>query len=375
MAPLDPRLKGYLFTLAGVIVVTPDAVLVRLAAEQNGTFVWIISIKCLILSVMIFAFVLIQQGLQGLVAGVRAGPRLIFAIAFWNAIVTACFPICFQTTTAANALLLISLNPLWAALLGWRVLGDVLPARTVIALVGAALSIALIFVPPAIIHSIADRQHASPSIPSNETVISADGVGNWRGDILSLATGLSLAALITTSRYAAMHKPGIVGAVAMALGGLVAGLVSLIVGLTLDPAAPASFMPAFWPLMVADAGCVGACTILALTFAPRYISPSEVALVLLLENLLGPLWVAIGGYEVPTLWTLVGGILLIVVLGIHQVADMHEVRQSRSRQRAAPEGSDKPDLGAAVEASAGASSKSDHAAAATDVRLEVRVQS
>ena len=59
-----------------------------------------------------------------------------------------------------------------------------------------------------------------------------------------------------------------------------------------------------------------------LVLAPKYISSAEVALVLLLETVLSPLWTYIGVGEEPTVWTLAGGGLLVAVLTLHEVAAM-----------------------------------------------------
>ena len=101
------------------------------------------------------------------------------------------------------------------------------------------------------------------------------------------------------------------------------------------PQATAHFGAAFLPLLLSSAACVGACTIFTLTLAPRYISPAEVALMLLLENILGPAWVAVAGFEVPDGWTIGGGCLLVAVLGLNQAAAVREGRRKRRTSSAA----------------------------------------
>ena len=320
LSEIRPQTRGYLLALVGVIAVTPDGLLVRIASDHSGgSFWWIICIKCLCLSTMILCVQLIQHGIRKVIASVSNAPWDNLIISFWNAMVTVGFPASIQLTTAAKALLLISLNLLWSALLGWRVLGDKLPRRTLIALVGGAAAALLIVIPPII---------APPSSQAvEEPVIAADGVGNWRGDVLALATGISLASLVTTTRLVNRRRPQVLGAVAVALGALGAGLALLVFACITAPAAPAAFRPSFWVAVLADAVCVGSCTVLALTWAPKYISPAEVALVLLLENL-GAVWVALGGYETPSIWTVVGGAMLLLVLGTHQVAAVREGRHA-----------------------------------------------
>ena len=58
---------------------------------------------------------------------------------------------------------------------------------------------------------------------------------------------------------------------------------------------------------------------------PRYIPAAEVALLLLLETVLGAfaVWVAVG--EVPSLATMVGGVVLIAVLAAHSIATLRSL--------------------------------------------------
>ena len=314
--PVRQRMRGFGLALAGVVWVTPDAVIVRWSAKiGGGTFWWIICVKCAVLFVAIMTFVTWQHGLRKIPAGILAGPAHIALVTCMQCLVTIGFPAAFLTTTAAKALLLISLNPLWATMLGWRVLGDRLPRRTVLALVGAGCSVASIFIPPAVLRETA------------EEAVSSDGVGNWRGDLIAVATGMALAGMITANRFGAQRRPKALMALGASLGSLVASLIALVFACTIASEREARLEPAFWPLMLLDGICVAACTVLALTFAPRYISGAEVALVMLLEVVLGPLWVFLAGFEAPTQWTLIGGAGIIVVLGVHELAALREARR------------------------------------------------
>ena len=64
-----------------------------------------------------------------------------------------------------------------------------------------------------------------------------------------------------------------------------------------------------------------------LILAPRHISSAEVALILLGETILSPLWVYLGVGEAPTVWTLGGGALLIATLFMHELAALREARR------------------------------------------------
>ena len=67
------------------------------------------------------------------------------------------------------------------------------------------------------------------------------------------------------------------------------------------------------------------------TLAPRYITGAEVALILLMETVCGPLWVFLRFGDKPTVWTIAGGAVLIVSLAAHEIAGLTE----SSRQMAA----------------------------------------
>ncbi len=54
-----------------------------------------------------------------------------------------------------------------------------------------------------------------------------------------------------------------------------------------------------------------------LTIGPSLISAPEVSLYLLIETVVGPIWVFIAGFDTPRLDTIIGGVVMIVALGIH----------------------------------------------------------
>ena len=56
---------------------------------------------------------------------------------------------------------------------------------------------------------------------------------------------------------------------------------------------------------------------------------------LLIENLIGPLWVFIGFREVPTVWTFLGGGVLLLTLAGHEVVTGLRGRGSKQVQHAA----------------------------------------
>lgn len=75
--------------------------------------------------------------------------------------------------------------------------------------------------------------------------------------------------------------------------------------------------------------CVG------MNIGPKYISSSEASLISLIEMILGPLWVFLMFNEVPSFYTIAGGILLISTLIVHELAGAHD-RHKAARTKLEP---------------------------------------
>ena len=54
------------------------------------------------------------------------------------------------------------------------------------------------------------------------------------------------------------------------------------------------------------------------TLAPTYIPAPEVSLYTLVETVLGPVWVYLGGYEAPSVFAIAGGAILLAALAVHR---------------------------------------------------------
>ena len=106
----------------------------------------------------------------------------------------ALFTFCLLLTDAATALLLISLAPLWAALLGVVTMGEPLPRRTVIALGLSVCSVGLVFMPRLFLEVEAPDRGPSGSRGLNSH-------GSLAGDLLALFTGLAQATSSATRTW------------------------------------------------------------------------------------------------------------------------------------------------------------------------------
>lgn len=328
---LKPRTLGFLQAFFGTLAVTPDAVLLRLAERDGGGTLWITATFKLFFIAVFCMINPLRSGVSAILGGIRAAPTHFALAAAGQGLINMGYALSFLNTTVAQALMLISLHPMWGALAGRVLLKDKVPRRTAIALVSALGSVLIIFVPPAI---VSDEEAAAAGTQRSSV----------HGNLLALATGLFLAQTIVVNRHAAIHRPdprvGVALEAAAGIGSFACGVASLIVALLLNAASSdvddfASLKPPFWPFVIVDGLCIAICTVLATVFAPRHLLGAEVGLILLGEQVLSPIWTYVGVGEAPAHWTLGGGALLVVTLACHEAAALFE---ERKESRAAPGG-------------------------------------
>jgi len=131
------------------------------------------------------------KGLRGLLVSKR---HLVAAIVL-QSITQFGFTFSFLFAEPARALLLISLTPLWVALLGVVFIGDPLPDRTIGAIGCAVLSVGIVVAPQVI------------SGLRGGTPLSNDDPWSHVGDLFAIVTSLSQASVLTVWRHAAIHEP------------------------------------------------------------------------------------------------------------------------------------------------------------------------
>lgn len=283
MGQLSEHAKGMLITVAGVLAVSPDSLLIRLVSTDLWTLLfWRGLLVCLVLS-------------AGLAAAHRTQVLAKFAAIGWGGLVFAAifslnsfsFVIAISTTTVANTLVLISAAPFFAALIARLFLGERVRARTWIAILTAFAGIVVI------------------------VSGSRDG-GALLGDLAALFTAFGLAIQFNLLRH--MRSVNMIPAVA--LGYLIAALVSLPLATPLAVGA----MDALW-LGLLGLLVMPVSTALIAT-GPRYLPAPEVSLILLLEAVVGPFWVWLALDEEPSRRAFIGGAIVIAALAGHAVASL-----------------------------------------------------
>jgi drug/metabolite transporter (DMT)-like permease len=305
---LSSQQKGRLIMLAGIIGVSPDSFCVKFL-HRSGVTPWCILVwKMLGTMVLCSTFVTAKHWgkLKPMVANLYVVRYNLVLSVLLQAAIDILFTVCIAYTSAANTLLFLSLNPIWAALLGYFILKERIARETIVALVFAFGSILLIFVPT--ISGEHDDGHSDTST---------------LGDLLALLAGLGLAMYLTSLRRAAIKCPEGDFTITTALAAAVVTTVSAAVTGTgawprtngFDPARP------LWQFFaVVFFNSVNIASLLAaLAVAPTMISGPEVGLIMLLEVILGPLWVFVAYGDIPGDWTLIGGALLLLSLALHEL--------------------------------------------------------
>jgi drug/metabolite transporter (DMT)-like permease len=202
------------------------------------------------------------------------------AFAVLMAISSGTFMLALSYTTVANVLFMQAAAPLLAALLGWALLDDPIPGRTAVAIAVSALGVAV--------------------------MVAGSFESGWVATVLPFVMTAAFAGVVVIAR----HRSEVSMLPATCLSQVMVVVV----------VAPfASFSAATghdWAVLAAlGIGQMGLALAL-LTIGARLIAPAEVALLSLVEVVLGPLLVWLAYDERPGATTLVGGAIVLVAVVI-----------------------------------------------------------
>ncbi len=220
-----------------------------------------------------------QSGAHG-----TAGWPVIVSGGFW-AVMFTCFSIALTLTTVAKALVLISISPLLAALLARLVLGEQIAPRTWLAIAIAAVGCVLM---------VSDGLLSADAMP----------LSHW-GMLIAAAVPLASAGNLILLKKCQ---------------GRIDFLPAVLIGAAIPSLA---MLPLIFPVTatISDIAWLAGLGVFQLgvpcsliVIAARYLAPQEVAMILLLEVVCGPIWVWLGVGEQPAPATLWGGALVITAL-------------------------------------------------------------
>ena len=227
-----------------------------------------------------------------------------FVAAGWTGLAVGC---CFAATTilfvlsisltkVANTLILQSLSPLIAALLGWALLGERVKPRTWMTIFAAVAGVLVM-------------------------MANAIATGSIVGDLLALFIAFAFATatvLIRRSKAVRMTP-------AAAMGTAIAMLIAL------AWAQPLSVAAADLPLLIIFGACQLGLGMALFTAGARLVPAAETSLLSILETVLAPIWVWLLLGETPTGLVLLGGGIVLAALVAHTLLDARDTRAFGTR--------------------------------------------
>lgn len=273
-------------TGAGVLILSPDALLVRLVQADIRTLLfW----RCL-LTAAVVSLLLALRYRRNFFHSFAATGRTGLLSALTITIGSILFIGSLKQTTAANTLIILAATPVISSLLSGIFLGEKIPLRTQVAIFICFGGIIAIF---------------SQSLKH----------GLLSGDLLALGAATMWAANIVVIR----HGKEVNMIPANVLGNLAVVLVVLLLG-----ANPFQLSPDDAATLLLLGGLLLPISFALITLGPRYLQAPEVSLILLAETVLGPFWVWLFLNETPHERTLVAGALIIATLVIHTLLSLHQ---------------------------------------------------
>jgi drug/metabolite transporter (DMT)-like permease len=215
----------------------------------------------------------------------------------WAIMFTA-FLFALSMTTTANALVVMAVSPLLTAIFAWFFLKDPLPLRTWIAAGAAAIGIGWMF--------------------------SASLSDHYAGMAVAFIIPVAAAVNVVVLRASAARLDLVP---AVMIGGGLSSLIALPFALPLSFHAKDVLLLAFLGVFQLGLPCM------LLVLASRALLAPEIALLGLLEVVLGPLWVWLGAGEEPARSTLVGGAVVLGALALNELQAMPALQERFTRRR------------------------------------------
>ena len=278
--PNKNQRKGMLLAFTGIMFITPDSLLIRLANIDSWNLIFyrgfIPFLTILIGLLFIYKSNLIKKILDNGWHGVA------FILTF--AITSIVFVISIENTNVANTLVMVALAPMLSAVISLIFLKENPDQKTWVAIIITTLAVIYIFY---------------------DALETDDFMGNLLG--LVCATGLAVNAVIIRSAKKMSLLPSAM------IGKLVVSLFALFF---VDQIKLENNDLFIIPLMCVF--CI-AIPFVCVTLAPRYITAAEVNLFFLLETIFGPFWVWLVIREQPSIETIIGGSVIILTIAVHSI--------------------------------------------------------
>ncbi len=285
---LSDKQKGIALSLIGVLLITPDSLLIRLIDIPSWELLFyrgLIPFFCLFIALIIyykkkFIHSLIITGFSGLL------------YAFLVALGNATFVLSIQNTNVANTLVMIALTPFATAVLSSVFLKEHPSKKMWLTIIACFIAILFIF------------------------------YDSYQGDrLLGDFFGFLTAIFIGGSAVVIRYKKSIDFLPSLLIAKFFTILIPLIFINSVSNVMHINFEQLYLIILmgiflVIPLGCI--------TIAPRFIPAYEVEIFFILETILGPMWVWLVINEQPTVKTIIGGVFIIFVIMSYTYSELRK---------------------------------------------------
>lgn len=277
-------LFGLALATFGALMLTPDALFMRLSGMGGYQMVGWRGLLMGSVMLLLWALGARQRGRDLALLGSGFGLGIV-ACQYVNATL---FSLAIALAPVSVALFAVATVPVFAALLARLVIGEPTRGATWITIAAVLSGIALAV------------------FGGDEAGLALDG-----GTLLGALAGLGVAMMLALNFVILRARPELPILLVIGLGATLAGLTGVIV------TGPAAMMRGeIWAIAICGLVILPV-SFFSLSLASRYTHASNVSLLLLLETVLGPLWVWLGTGEMPTPMMLAGGVIVVVSLGLY----------------------------------------------------------
>ncbi|AXO14600.1 DMT family transporter [Thalassospira indica] len=289
---------GGWIALLGVLILSPDALLLRLiAADDFTTAFW--RLGFLTVALLLVALWNGAKRGEGIVQSIRPNGFEMLTGLFYGGTCTL-FMFSVRNTDAANTLIIIAATPLLAGLIGVFIFKRSQPIRTWVASVVVFVALLGLF-------------------------SAGFGGKNALGDMLALGAAICMAGYFNVLGA----KPEVDALKGMLFGAFVVTLILL------PGAAPLSPVGLDWVWLLMLGFWVLPVSFLLIAHASRKIPAAEVSLIMLNEAIFGSFLVWVFVNEVPDEMTLISGAVVITTLVIHSLLGLRASKRASKQARAA----------------------------------------
>jgi drug/metabolite transporter (DMT)-like permease len=276
---------GLLLAVLGTLTLTPDAMFMRLS-DMSGfqMSAW----RGFFMGFVMLAFWALttwdRAGDIGQI-GTRMG-LLIIVCQFFNSML---FCLGIAAAPAAIVLIGVAAVPVFSALLSWVIMKEPTQTLTWLAIAAVLVGIGI-------------------------AVLGEEGTHVDLRAVVGVGFGLGVAFVLALNFVVLRAQPRLPIALLIGIGALLAGINGLAI------TGPAQMFDGEPWAMIATGGVVLPLSFYLLSLASRYTHAANVSLIMLLETVLGPLWVWMAIGEAPTGQMILGGGIVVMSLALYLVA-------------------------------------------------------